>query len=155
MGRPVEYIVDEEKVELAASFGNTYEEISTLLDVPAELLRKSYSHYYRKGRDAMVDRLRKAQVNAAMSGNPTMLIWLGKQYMGQADKSEVLRKSESIQSIDISALKPDQLVELVQAIDKIKAMMAQPAEVLSIENVERLRPIVESEPSNEPSNTKA
>ena len=79
-------------------------------------------------------------------GNPTMLIWLGKQYMGQADKSEVLRKSESIQSIDISALKPDQLVELVQAIDKIKAMMAQPAEVLSIENVERLQPIVESEP---------
>jgi len=30
--------------------------------------------------------LRRAQMAAAEKGNPTMLIWLGKQYLGQRDK---------------------------------------------------------------------
>ncbi len=32
--------------------------------------------------------LRRKQYEMAMNGNVTMLIWLGKQYLGQADKQE-------------------------------------------------------------------
>lgn len=34
-------------------------------------------------------RLRAAQYKAAMEGNPTMLIWLGKQLLDQRDKAEL------------------------------------------------------------------
>jgi hypothetical protein len=33
--------------------------------------------------------LRRRQIDVAMSGNASMLIWTGKQYLGQSDKSEV------------------------------------------------------------------
>lgn len=33
--------------------------------------------------------LRRTQFKAALEGNPQLLIWLGKQYLGQSDKSEV------------------------------------------------------------------
>ena len=33
--------------------------------------------------------LRRKQMQVAMGGNVTMLIWLGKQYLGQTDKSNV------------------------------------------------------------------
>jgi ubiquinone biosynthesis protein UbiJ len=34
-------------------------------------------------------KLRKAQFDCALGGNATMLIWLGKQYLGQIDKQEM------------------------------------------------------------------
>lgn len=33
--------------------------------------------------------LRRQQFKAAENGNPTMLVWLGKQYLGQSDKQEI------------------------------------------------------------------
>lgn len=33
--------------------------------------------------------LRKKQFDIALDGDKTMLVWLGKQYLGQTDKSEV------------------------------------------------------------------
>lgn len=36
--------------------------------------------------------LRAAQYKAAMEGNTTMLIWLGKQRLGQSDKNELTGK---------------------------------------------------------------
>jgi AraC-like DNA-binding protein len=34
-------------------------------------------------------KLRKAQLDCALGGNATMLIWLGKQYLGQTEKQEI------------------------------------------------------------------
>ena len=33
--------------------------------------------------------LRKAQIDSACAGNPTMLIWLGKQMLNQTDSQEI------------------------------------------------------------------
>jgi len=38
--------------------------------------------------------LRRKQVELAVEGNPTMRIWLGKQYMGQKDKHETSAEGE-------------------------------------------------------------
>lgn len=38
--------------------------------------------------------LRKTQLDLALSGHPSMLMWLGKQYLGQADKHEQHNKTE-------------------------------------------------------------
>lgn len=34
-------------------------------------------------------RLRKKQIQLAMKGNLGMLVWLGKQYLGQSEKQEI------------------------------------------------------------------
>ncbi len=44
-------------------------------------------------------RLRRMQWEAAEKGNPTMLIWLGKQYLKQSDKSETEISGDSISII--------------------------------------------------------
>ena len=44
----------------------------------------------------MKNSLREKQYDVAMSGNVSMLIWLGKQVLGQSDKQEV----EHIRPID-------------------------------------------------------
>jgi hypothetical protein len=39
-------------------------------------------------------RLRKAQLDAALGGNVTMQIWLGKQMLGQKDSAELEHSGE-------------------------------------------------------------
>lgn len=89
MARPIKYDINAKKVEKLASFGNTYPEIAAVLDVSEEILQKSYSTFYTKGRENLKERLRKKQINVALKGNVVMLIWLGKQYLGQKDKNEL------------------------------------------------------------------
>lgn len=43
--------------------------------------------------------LRRKQYEQAMSGNTTMLLWLGKQYLGQSDKQETDLKTDKIQIV--------------------------------------------------------
>lgn len=43
----------------------------------------------RLGQGEGLTSLRRQQFQAAMKGNPTMLIWLGKQYLGQTDKQDI------------------------------------------------------------------
>lgn len=54
-------------------------------------------------------RIREAQLQAAVSGNPTLLIWLGKQYLGQRDVQEVAieDKRPSVSDIKFIPLQRD------------------------------------------------
>lgn len=42
------------------------------------------------GRDSGKQMLRQVQWDTALGGDKTMLIWLGKQYLGQSDKTDFL-----------------------------------------------------------------
>lgn len=44
---------------------------------------------YRDGVGQGLASLRRRQFKAAEDGNATMLVWLGKQYLGQVDKQEI------------------------------------------------------------------
>ncbi len=46
----------------------------------------TFSEYFKQKRSSGKISLRRKQYETAMSGNPTMLIWLGKQYLKQTDK---------------------------------------------------------------------
>tara|TARA_R100000664_G_C2739587_1_gene128277 strand:- start:859 stop:1215 length:357 start_codon:yes stop_codon:yes gene_type:complete len=96
MGRPKKYNIDSKQVESLASFGCTNTEIASFFGCDESLLRKSYSEFLTKGRDAGKIRLRKAQWNRALGnkdsmgnwlndGSVPMLIWLGKQILNQKD----------------------------------------------------------------------
>ena len=88
MARPKKYNIDTEQVEKLASFGCTNIEIGSFFGCSPDLLEKSYSEFLTKGRDKGKIRLRKLQWKAAEAGSHTMLIWLGKQMLGQTDKQE-------------------------------------------------------------------
>jgi len=54
----------------------------------ADLLEKSYSEYLTKGRAEQKMRLRQLQWKSAEKGNVSMLIFLGKNILGQQDRLE-------------------------------------------------------------------
>ena len=89
MARPKKYDIDKDKVEQLASFGCTDTEIASFFGCSTDLIRKSSSENLTKGRDKGKIRLRQLQWQSAEKGNTAMLIWLGKQILGQTDKSEV------------------------------------------------------------------
>ena len=49
----------------------------------------SFSEYSAQKKSEGKEILRAKQFELAMSGDKTMCIWLGKQYLGQKDKSEI------------------------------------------------------------------
>ena len=48
-----------------------------------------FADFYKRYSDEGKSSLRRAQWKAAQDGNPTMLVWLGKQMLGQRDKQEI------------------------------------------------------------------
>jgi hypothetical protein len=47
-----------------------------------------FADFYKKHSDEGKASLRRAQWKAAQDGNPTMLVWLGKQMLGQRDRHD-------------------------------------------------------------------
>lgn len=57
----------------------------------------SFPEYFEQKRGKGKIALRRKQYEAAMAGNTTLLIWLGKQYLGQSDKIESKNDTTAIQ----------------------------------------------------------
>ena len=85
MARPKKYDIDTEEIRKLAKYGMTNVEIADFFGCDESLIRKSYSEYLTKGRAEMKLRLRQLQWKSAEKGNAVMLIWLGKQMLGQSD----------------------------------------------------------------------
>ena len=89
MARPKKYNIDTNEVEKLAGYGCTNIEIANFFGCSSDLIEKSYSEFLTKGRADLKRRLRKAQIDTAVAGNPTMLVWLGKQMLNQTDRQEI------------------------------------------------------------------
>lgn len=100
MGRPKGSIkpIDENLVEALARIGCTQTEIATTLGFSQKMfsLRKSLRAAHERGIDSMKTSLRRWQYSKAKEGNVAMLIWLGKQYLGQRDKIDETRREEVV-----------------------------------------------------------
>ena len=88
-GRPKKYNLDTKQVEQLAGFGCTDTEIASFFDISRTTLERNYEQYITKGRESGKIRLRQYQWASAKKGNVAMLIWLGKQLLGQSDKQEI------------------------------------------------------------------
>jgi len=87
-GRPrVE--VNPNTVERLAAILCTVQEIAAVCGCSKDTLERNFAAVIKRGREAGKASLRRAQWKAAQKGNPTMLIWLGKQYLGQRDRPEL------------------------------------------------------------------
>ena len=84
-GRP-QLEIDPKVVAGMTFVGATNVEIAEFLGCSVDVLERRFADVLRKKRVSMRLRLRRAQLRLAMEGNVTMLIWLGKQYLGQTDR---------------------------------------------------------------------
>ena len=76
--------------EIASFFGISYD---TLERRCKEQFKVSLAEYIKEKSAKGKSSLRRMQWKAAMNGSVTMLIWLGKQYLGQADKTNYIDES--------------------------------------------------------------
>jgi hypothetical protein len=78
-------IIDPKEVQKLASIGMKNSEIAEYLDIDDSTLNYNFKQYLTKGRHDLKVSLRRAQISLALSGNATLLIWLGKNILGQSD----------------------------------------------------------------------
>jgi hypothetical protein len=78
-------IVDPEEIVKLAAIGCTDREIAEWVGITESALRYNFNSELIKGKGQLIQSLRKAQIRTALDGNPTMLVWLGKNILGQSD----------------------------------------------------------------------
>lgn len=78
-------VIDPKEVEKLASIGMKDREIAEYLDIDDSTLAYNFKSFLITGRHNLKMSLRRAQISLALSGNATMLIWLGKNILGQSE----------------------------------------------------------------------
>lgn len=78
-------LIIPEHVWKLAAIGCTDREIAQWYDCAEPTLKENFGVYMARARADMRQRLRRAQFQHAINGNATLLIWLGKQILGQSD----------------------------------------------------------------------
>ncbi len=93
-GRP-RIQIDLAQVEALAQIGCTLDEIAAVLGVSVSTVDdrmskdEGFQASHKKGSEHGKATLRRMQWNSARGGNVTMMIWLGKQLLGQKDQSRM------------------------------------------------------------------
>lgn len=98
MARPRAEISDIQ-VEKLAALGLTNTEIADFYGVDKATVGRRFATILDKGRAQLRQKLRRKQLSVAMGGNVAMLIWLGKQYLEQSDRSDVTEHGETTQHV--------------------------------------------------------
>ena len=78
-------VVFDEDVYKLAAMGCTNNEIARWFNIDENTLTYNFSEIIAKGKEHLKHSLRRSQIKLALQGNATMLIWLGKNILGQSD----------------------------------------------------------------------
>lgn len=78
-------VINPDDVYKLAALGCSDREIAQWFAMDENTLRYNFSDILVNGREDVKQALRKAQLKLALGGNATMLIWLGKQILGQQE----------------------------------------------------------------------
>jgi hypothetical protein len=82
---PNQRTVPPDEVYYLASLGCTNREIAEWFGIHENTLAYNFKEYIAKAQEETKQKLRQAQLKAALGGNVAMLIWLGKNMLGQSD----------------------------------------------------------------------
>lgn len=93
MARPLK-VIDAAEVVRLASIMCTQEEMALVLDCSVDTLQRRFAAAIEKGQAIARASLRRKQWDLAQDGDRTMLVWLGKQWLGQQDKQTVEHEGE-------------------------------------------------------------
>lgn len=115
MAAPRTVHINSSWVYKLAQYGLNEREIASIFNCDASLISKRWSSEYAKGRHRLIFRLRRKQIQVAMTGNYTMLIWLGKQMLGQTEKHVLEGGGKDSEPIAVSVkLDPKAIKEALQ-----------------------------------------
>jgi len=78
--------------------------IDTIENAVKEHANTTFSDYYESKSAGGRSSLRRWQYRKAEEGNPTMLIWMGKQYLGQSDKQTLVIDKSDADELDADIL---------------------------------------------------
>lgn len=104
MGRPKKNLTPKEwdSVKYMCMIHCTGEEIAGVMQMDYDTLNRNckdkygypISEYIKRNQANGKMSLRRAQWKSAESGNPTMLVWLGKQWLGQREQVEMISSND-------------------------------------------------------------
>ena len=116
MARP-KIKIDWEQVDRMCALHCTGEEQASILGVDYDTLnrackrekRKSFAEYFKQKSATGKMSLRRKQYTSAMDGNTSLLIWLGKNWLGQKDHAEekTNEQQSAIQKVQIEVIGKD------------------------------------------------
>ena len=86
MGRPNKD-VDEDVIAKLSQIGCTQEEIGAVVGISARTLQRRFSDLVEENKNIGKASLRKRMWQSALKGNPNMMIWLSKNYLGMKDRT--------------------------------------------------------------------
>lgn len=110
--RKVREKIPVDEIEKCAKYGMPTKEIADLLGEDEYYISCAFRDELIKARAVLKQSLRGWQLQAAAKGNTSMLIWLGKQLLGQSEVIEEIVKDE-FKKIDAPRLQ--KLIEEAQA----------------------------------------
>jgi len=100
MGRPP-IKIDPKQVKQLARIGCTYPEMAAVLGCERKTLMRRFGTAVKEGQEHLKASLRRMQYTSATNGSVAMQIWLGKQYLGQNEKVEVVNTELMKEEIEI------------------------------------------------------
>ena len=86
MGRPKKKL-DEEIIANLSQIGCTQEEIGAVVGISARTLQRRFADLIEDNKNKGKASLRKRMWASALKGNPNMMIWLSKNYLGMKDRT--------------------------------------------------------------------
>ena len=101
---PKPKVIDYQKLDAMCAIHCTGEECAAILNIDYDTLNAAlerdgnvgFSDYFAIKSAGGKMSLRRKQYDQAMTGNSTMLIWLGKQWLEQSDKREDTTPGDTI-----------------------------------------------------------
>lgn len=127
MARP-KIILDMELIKGLARIHCTQAEIAGILHVSTDTLtrNKEFCAIYKKAIEEGKISLRRLQWQKAQDGNTTMLIWLGKQYLSQTDKTDVTSGGKEVgrEVLKVSDIKVQEALTVLRDAECIRPMDA-------------------------------
>jgi hypothetical protein len=106
MARPTKK-ADPALIEGLAAKGCSDEEIAIHAEVSARTLKRRFAEPIKRGQAKLRFLLRSKQVELATAGNVVMLIWLGKNLLGQTDKIVHAGSAEEPVRVETSTARDD------------------------------------------------
>lgn len=102
---------DENQFRLLATAGCTVEEIGAIMEVAPNTIERNpkISQIIIQGKQNLKMNIRKKQIEVGLAGNPQMLIWLGKNLLGQTERIQVDENENKLIEVKIVDLTSNKL----------------------------------------------
>ena len=95
IGRPKKEL-DKYIIGNLSQIGCTQEEIGSVVGISARTLQRRYADLVEENKNIGKASLRKRMWKAALNGNPNMMVWLSKNYLGMKDRTVTENDTEPL-----------------------------------------------------------